>query len=56
MWNAYLGNKAGVVITAADVCHMMALLKISRLRNGSHRDSSVDGCGYLAMGGELGDS
>jgi hypothetical protein len=32
---------------------MMALLKIARLRNGHHRDSFVDGCGYLALGAEL---
>lgn len=57
MWNAYLGTyKAGMVITSADVCHMMALLKIARLRNGAHHDSSVDGCGYLALGGELGEA
>ena len=50
MWTAYLG----VAVNAADVAHMMALLKIARLRNGPHRDSSVDGCGYLALGAELG--
>ena len=50
MWSAYL--KADV--SAPDVCHMMALLKIARRRNGPHRDSSVDGAGYLALGAELG--
>jgi len=51
MWSAYLGH----AVSPADVCHLMALLKIARLRNGKHRDSSVDGAGYLALGGELGD-
>ena len=36
-----------------DSCHMMSLLKIARLRNGPHRDSSVDGAGYMALGAEM---
>lgn len=48
MWSAYLG----VDVSASDVCHMMALLKIARLRNGQHDDSSVDACGYMALGSE----
>lgn len=49
MWSAYLGH----AVSSADVCNMMALLKIARLRNGSHRDSSVDGAAYLALGHEV---
>ena len=49
MWSAYLGRE----VSPADVTNMMALLKIARLRNGYHRDSFVDGCGYLALGAEL---
>lgn len=49
MWTAYLGHP----VTAADSCHMMALLKIARLRNGPHRDSNVDGAGYMALGAEM---
>jgi hypothetical protein len=49
MWTAYIGHP----ITSADVCNMMALLKVARLRNGAHYDSSVDGAGYLALGAEL---
>ena len=49
MWTAYTGTR----INASDVANMMALLKIARLRNGSHEDSSIDGCGYLALGHEL---
>jgi hypothetical protein len=49
MWMAYLGHP----IRPADVCNMMALLKIARLRNGAHYDSSVDGAGYLALGAEM---
>jgi hypothetical protein len=50
MWSAYLG----VAVSGRDVCNMMALLKIARLRNGPHEDSSVDGAGYLALGAEIG--
>lgn len=50
MWTAYLGT----AMNGRDVCNMMALLKIARLRNGAHEDSSVDGAGYLALGAELG--
>lgn len=49
MWQAYLGMS----ISASDVCHMMAMLKIARLRNGNHRDSSVDCAGYMALGAEV---
>jgi hypothetical protein len=49
LWSAYLDYP----VSPADVCHMMALLKIARLRNGQHRDSSVDGAGYLALGYEV---
>lgn len=49
MWSAYTGTR----VSAADVANMMALLKIARLRNGVHEDSSIDGCGYLALAHEL---
>jgi len=49
MWSAYLGKP----MTASDVCNMMTLLKVARLRNGPHRDSNVDGAGYMALGAEL---
>jgi len=48
MWSAYLKKD----ISAADVCHLMALLKIARLKRGPHRDSSIDACGYMALGAE----
>ena len=51
MWSAYLGHE----VSPTDVCHLMSLLKIGRLRNGPHHDSSVDACGYMALGGELGE-
>jgi hypothetical protein len=50
MWSAYLGAD----IEPRDVANMMALLKIARMRMASHRDSAVDGAGYLALGHELG--
>jgi len=45
MWSAYIG----IDVSSADVCHMMTLLKIARLRRGPHRDSSIDACGYMAL-------
>ncbi len=48
MWSAYLGKD----ISAADVCHLMSILKIARLKRGPHRDSSIDACGYMALGAE----
>jgi hypothetical protein len=50
MWTAYLGAD----VSGRDVCNMMALLKIARLRNGPQDDSAVDGAGYLALGAEIG--
>lgn len=49
LWSAYLGYP----VSPADVCNLMALLKVGRLRNGKHRDSSVDAAGYLALGFEV---
>lgn len=48
------GMTLGIKIEPWQVCVMMADLKIARLAQGPHRDSFVDGCGYLALGAELG--
>ena len=51
LWSAYLGHS--VSITPSDACNMLCLLKISRMTKGRHhRDSAVDGAGYLALGAE----
>ena len=49
LFSAYLGKD----ITASDVCHLMTLLKIARLKRGPHRDSTIDACGYMALGAEV---
>ena len=50
LWSAYNGH----AFSAVDVAMMMALLKIARIRTGTMtEDSFVDGCGYLACGGEI---
>lgn len=37
-----------------DVAAMMALLKIARIADGNSKDDNwIDGCGYLACGGEI---
>jgi len=49
-WTAHLD----VYISAADVAVMMTLMKLARIKaNPEHVDSWVDGCGYLACGGEI---
>jgi hypothetical protein len=41
-------------ITAHDVAVMMTLLKLARIKsNHANPDNWVDGCGYMACGGEL---
>lgn len=46
MWSAYVG----VELTSHDVCNMMVLLKVARLRNSpSHEDSMVDIVGYTLL-------
>jgi len=53
LWSAYLGDAD---ISAHDAAMMLALLKVARARaNPQHMDSVIDGCGYLALAGELAD-
>tara|TARA_E500000081_G_scaffold141459_1_gene159413 strand:- start:1022 stop:1291 length:270 start_codon:yes stop_codon:yes gene_type:complete len=48
-WSVHLD----IEIRSSDVAVMMALLKIARIKsNPGHEDNWVDGCGYLACGGE----
>ena len=49
MWAAYWGHP----VSDADVCNLMTLLKVARLRNGPHRDSNIDAAGYMALGAEM---
>lgn len=49
-WSTHLGHP----VTATDVAVMMTLFKLARIKaNPQHIDSWVDGCGYLACGGEI---
>jgi hypothetical protein len=49
-WSTHLGHR----VTAVDIPVMMALLKMARIGgNPAHLDSWIDGCGYLACGGEI---
>ena len=48
-WSAHLNKN----ISPHDVAVMMTLLKLARARsNPKHTDNWIDGCGYLALGGE----
>ena len=61
LWTAYLNIRPkdkDAPITPTDVAQMMVLMKMARLaHNPTHKDSWVDGIGYLACGAgiELGD-
>lgn len=49
-WSAHLDAYVG----PEDVAIMMTLLKLARAKaNPGHADNWVDGCGYLALGGEI---
>ena len=51
---AYWAVHLGTEVTATDVAVMMTLLKVARIKsNVKNSDNWVDGCGYLACGGEL---
>jgi len=60
LWNAYFNDPATAGMrrpfTAHDVAVMMCLLKIARLKSGTHNpDDYVDMCGYAAIASELAD-
>ena len=51
-WRAHILARFGVdlALTPQDACLMMASLKLARLANDmKHRDSLVDGVGYMAL-------
>jgi hypothetical protein len=51
-WSAHLNKN----IKSHDVAVMMTLLKLARAKsNPAHADNWIDGCGYLACGGEIAD-
>lgn len=51
---AYWSIHLGTIVTATDVAAMMTLLKLARLKaNAGNADNWIDGCGYLACGGEI---
>lgn len=57
MWNAYLfqcRDQPESDLTALDVAHMMALLKIARTQAGSfNADDYIDLAGYAGVAGEI---
>ena len=56
MWNAYLAIRRhpDAQLTAVDVGHMMAAMKLARTQSGAlNVDDYVDGAGYLACAGEI---
>ena len=48
-WTVELGSKLSEPLTPFDVVHLMAQLKLSRAKNGYHRDSYVDIAGYAGL-------
>ena len=55
LWNAWLEIRFGVSgLSGADVAKLMGLLKIARMESGQFNlDDAIDGCGYIAIAGEL---
>lgn len=49
-WSAHLD----AIVTATDVAVMMTLFKLARAKgNISNPENWIDGCGYMACGGEI---
>ena len=49
-WSAHLD----AIVTPSDVAVMMTLLKLARINSNPYNaDNWIDGCGYLACGGEI---
>jgi hypothetical protein len=54
-WTWWLNDRLEDPIDAYDVAMMMTLFKIARAKgNTSNPENPVDGCGYLALAGEIG--
>jgi hypothetical protein len=56
LWSAYLAIRKdpGAPLTALDVGHLMALMKVARTQSGAfNADDYVDGAGYLGCAGEI---
>lgn len=55
-WTIELDDRLSAPVTAVDVARMMTQLKMSRSRSSYHRDSYVDGAGYLGLTEKLVDA
>ncbi|SIJ64832.1 DUF6378 domain-containing protein [Mycobacteroides abscessus] len=55
-WTIELDDRLSAPVTALDVARMMTQLKMSRSRSTYHRDSYVDGAGYLGLTDRLVDT
>lgn len=55
-WTIELEDRLSAPVTALDVARMMTQLKMSRSRSSYHRDSYVDGAGYLGLTDRLVDT
>lgn len=55
-WTIELDDRLSAPVTAVDVARMMTQLKMSRSRSSYHRDSYVDGAGYLGLTDRLVDT
>jgi len=54
LWSWWLADRDYHDVNGFDVSIMMVLFKIGRIKaNPSHVDSYIDGCGYLAIAGEI---
>jgi hypothetical protein len=53
-WTWWLNDRLSAPVTAYDVAMMMVLFKLARAKgNPTNSENPVDGCGYLAIAGEI---
>jgi hypothetical protein len=53
-WTWWLNDRLEHPISGYDVAMMMTLFKLARAKgNSEHIDNFTDGCGYLAIAGEI---
>jgi hypothetical protein len=54
-WTWWINDRLSAPVTAYDVAMMMVLFKLARAKgNPTNSENPVDGCGYLAIAGEIG--
>lgn len=57
VWTWWLNERLSAPVSAYDVAMMMSLFKAARAKgNPTNSENPIDGCGYLALAGEIANS